>query len=91
MTTLWGFASPIEQVRGKLNAITMDSCTKTGLVFEDLVASCEIVNSASVEVQCTGVVPTIAIDKCDGCQVSSQSGSKGVRAMVRGPTHLYAP
>jgi len=57
------------QVKGKLNAITIDQCTKTGLVFEDLVASCELVNSSSLQVQVTGLVPTVAIDKCDGVQV----------------------
>lgn len=114
------------QVRGKVNAITLDKCTRTGLLFEAgkrrppappcpwsarrpalpvgcalgggprwpascfpqlrlthrpapapcppcpppaVVATCELVNSSSVEVQCTGAVPTVAVDKCDGCQV----------------------
>ncbi len=57
------------QVKGKVNAITLDKSSKTGLVFENVVASCEVVNSQSVEVQCTGLVPTVAIDKVDGCQV----------------------
>ncbi len=57
------------QVKGKVNAITLDKSSKTGLVFEHVVASCEVVNSQSVEVQCTGLVPTVAIDKVDGCQV----------------------
>ena len=43
------------QVKGKVNAITVDGC--------------QLVNSASVQVQVTGVVPTIAVDKCDGVQV----------------------
>ena len=58
------------QVQGKVNAITLDSCTRTGLVFQDLVASCEVVNCSSVEVQSTGAMPTIAIDKTDGITVS---------------------
>ena len=56
-------------MKGKVNAITLDKSSKTGLVFESVVASCEVVNSQSVEVQCTGLVPTVAIDKVDGCQV----------------------
>lgn len=59
------------QVHGKVNAITLDSCTRTGLVFQDLVSSCEVVNCTSVEVQSTGIMPTIAIDKTDGIAVSS--------------------
>ncbi len=57
------------QVKGKVNAITIDQCVRTGVVFEDLVAVCELVNSSSLQVQVTGRVPTIAIDKCDGVQV----------------------
>ena len=62
-------ASVWVQVKGKLNAITIDQCSKTGVVFQDLVASCELVNSSSLQVQVTGLVPTVAIDKCDGVQV----------------------
>ncbi|KAL4424859.1 hypothetical protein ABPG77_011109 [Micractinium sp. CCAP 211/92] len=57
------------QVRGKVNAITMDKCSRTGLLFDQVVATCELVNCAGVEVQCTGAVPTVAVDKCDGCQL----------------------
>ncbi len=57
------------QVKGKVNALSVDSCQRLGVLFEDLVASCELVNSSRVQVQVTGVVPTIAIDKCDGVQV----------------------
>lgn len=52
-----------------MNAITIDQCKKIGVVFDSLVASCELVNSSSLQVQVTGVMPTIAIDKCDGVQV----------------------
>lgn len=45
-----------------------------------MVATCELVNSRSVEVQCTGAVPTVAVDKCDGCQVR-----------VVSPLHLLVP
>ena len=57
------------QVKGKVNALSVDSCQRLGILFEDLMASCELVNSSRVQVQVTGVVPTIAIDKCDGVQV----------------------
>ena len=56
-------------MRGKVNAITIDQCVRTGVVFEDLVAVCELVNSQALQVQVIGRVPTIAVDKCDGVQV----------------------
>jgi len=57
------------QIKGKLNAITLDDCTKVAVVFDTVVASFEIVNCKSVEVQVTGKVPSFAIDKTSGVQL----------------------
>lgn len=57
------------QIKGKVNAITFDDCTKTAVVFDTVVSSFEVVNCTSVEVQVTGKVPSFAIDKTSGCQV----------------------
>lgn len=59
----------VVQVKGKVNAITLDGCKKTGVVFESAIASCEIVNCQSVQIQVTGKVPNFAVDKTDGCQL----------------------
>ena len=61
---------PHVQIRGKVNALSVDSCQRLGILFDDLVSSCELVNSTRIQVQVTGVVPIIAIDKCDGVQVN---------------------
>jgi len=57
------------QVKGKVNAITLDDCSKTAIVFDNVVASFEVVNCRSVEVQVTGKVPSFAVDKTSGCQI----------------------
>ncbi|KAM4048435.1 adenylyl cyclase-associated protein 1 isoform 1-T2 [Anomaloglossus baeobatrachus] len=57
------------QVKGKINSITIDNCKKLGLVFEDAVGIVEIINSRDVKVQVLGKVPTISINKTDGCQI----------------------
>lgn len=57
------------QIKGKINAIVLDSCDKTAVVFENLVSTCDVVNCNSVEVQALGKVPSISIDKTSGCQV----------------------
>ncbi|PVU98454.1 hypothetical protein BB559_001595 [Furculomyces boomerangus] len=57
------------KVNNKLNALTMDKCSKTGLVFDSVVASCDLVNCKSVKIQATKTVPIINIDKTDGVQV----------------------
>jgi len=62
-------SNSVLQVKGKINSITLDSCTKCGIVFEDLISTCEFVNCQSVKAQANGKVPTISIDKTDGAQI----------------------
>uniref|UniRef100_A0A8C5DPL0 C-CAP/cofactor C-like domain-containing protein n=1 Tax=Gouania willdenowi TaxID=441366 RepID=A0A8C5DPL0_GOUWI len=57
------------QVKGKLNSITVDNCKKMGLVFEDVVGIVDIINCKDIKVQVMGKVPTISINKTDGCHV----------------------
>lgn len=56
-------------VKNKINSIVMDSCKKSSIVFESLVSSAEFINCQSVQMQVLGKVPTITIDKTDGCQM----------------------
>lgn len=57
------------QIKGKVNAITLDSCQRVSLVFDNCVASVELVNCKSCKLQVTGKVPTITVDKTDGAQI----------------------
>ncbi|XP_034560472.1 adenylyl cyclase-associated protein 1 [Notolabrus celidotus] len=57
------------QVKGKINSIIVDNCKKMGLVFDDVVGIIEIINCKDVKVQVIGKVPTISINKTDGCHV----------------------
>uniref|UniRef100_A0A915PJH0 Adenylyl cyclase-associated protein n=1 Tax=Setaria digitata TaxID=48799 RepID=A0A915PJH0_9BILA len=57
------------QVRGKINSITLDSCKKTSIVFDSLLSQIEVINCQSVQVQTLGAMPTLSIQKTDGCQV----------------------
>lgn len=56
-------------IQGKVNAVTIDACMKCGVVLETVVASCEVVNSRKIEVQATGLMPTVCIDSTDGCRL----------------------
>ncbi|CAI5439600.1 unnamed protein product [Caenorhabditis angaria] len=56
-------------IKGKANAITLDGCTKTAIIFDGLVSQCEVINSKSCQIQTLGELPTISIQKTDGCQV----------------------
>uniref|UniRef100_A0A0C9RUY9 Adenylyl cyclase-associated protein n=1 Tax=Wollemia nobilis TaxID=56998 RepID=A0A0C9RUY9_9CONI len=66
---IFGCKDSVLQIKGKVNNITVDKCTKTGVVFMDVVSACEIVNCNGIEVQCQGTAPTIAVDNTSGCQL----------------------
>ncbi|KAI7834905.1 adenylate cyclase associated N terminal-domain-containing protein [Kickxella alabastrina] len=57
------------EVKNKLNSIAIDGCQKCGIVFDTLVAQCEIVNCKSVQVQVRDMVASIQIDRTDGAHV----------------------
>lgn len=65
-------------VKGKVNSIFLDSCKKTAVVFDSVVSSIEFVNCQSVQMQVLGMVPTITIDKTDGCQMYLSQDSMNV-------------
>jgi adenylyl cyclase-associated protein len=69
-------------IEGKPNAITFDACVKTAAIFSDVLATCELVNCRSVQVQCLGSVPTVSIDKVDGCQVFLGEKSYGAAVLT---------
>lgn len=56
-------------INGKMNSITVDSCKKTNIIFDNVVSSCEMVNCKGMKVQVRGLCPSIAIDKTDGILV----------------------
>nr|AAH60935.1 Zgc:73317 [Danio rerio] len=57
------------QVKGKVNSIIVDNCKKLGLVFDNVVGIVEIINSRDIQLQVMGKVPTISINKTEGCHV----------------------
>lgn len=52
------------KVNGKINAIVLDSCSKTACVFEEAMATVEVVNSKDIQIQCTKTAPAMTIDGC---------------------------
>jgi len=53
----------------KVKSIQLDKCSKTSLVFDNVVSTVSVVNCKSVTIVCTTNCPTLAIDKTMGCQV----------------------
>ena len=56
-------------IRGKVNAVSMLSCTKTSVVIDSLVSSLEVTHCRSFAAQVMGYTPTVLIDSCDSGQV----------------------
>lgn len=57
------------RINGKFNAITVDSCRKTIVVFDDAISTCELVNCNSMKLQVNKSIPSVSIDKTSGCQL----------------------
>ncbi|KAL5111632.1 Adenylyl cyclase-associated protein 1 [Taenia crassiceps] len=72
----------VVHVKGKLNSIAMDSCKKTSLLFDTVISSIDIVNCHDIQVQVTGTMPTISIDKTSGCRVYLSEQAKGVNIIT---------
>uniref|UniRef100_A0A8D1KHC7 Adenylyl cyclase-associated protein n=1 Tax=Sus scrofa TaxID=9823 RepID=A0A8D1KHC7_PIG len=57
------------QIKGKINSIIVDNCKKFGLVFDNAVGIVEVINSKDIQMQVMGRVPTISINKTEGCHI----------------------
>uniref|UniRef100_A0A8C5VBH8 Adenylyl cyclase-associated protein n=1 Tax=Microcebus murinus TaxID=30608 RepID=A0A8C5VBH8_MICMU len=57
------------QIKGKVNSITIDNCKKFALVFDNVVGIVEVINSKDIQIQVMGRVPTISINKTEGCHI----------------------
>ncbi|CAF0967240.1 unnamed protein product [Rotaria sordida] len=56
-------------IQGKVNSIVLDQCNKVGLQFTSAVSLVEFINCRGMKVQVLDQVPTIQIEKTDGCHV----------------------
>jgi len=62
-------------VEGKVNSIVLDQCTKVGLQFTSVVSLIEFINCKSMKAQVIERVPTVQIEKTDGCHIYLSSTS----------------
>jgi adenylyl cyclase-associated protein len=66
---LYGCVGASIEVIGKCKSIIVDSCSKTSVHFDAVMASCEVVNSQRIQIHCREMVAAVAIDKTDGIVV----------------------
>lgn len=67
---IYGCCGATIDIKGKCKSIVVDSCKKTRVVFENAMATIEVVNSVRMNVECTEKVASVAIDKTDGIVVT---------------------
>jgi len=56
-------------VSGKVNSVSIDTCTKTQVVMEDIISAVEVINCKALKFQVSGSCPSASVDKTDGCNV----------------------
>lgn len=69
-------------VRGKANAVSIDSSPRAQVLVETLVSGFEIMRSPGVAVQITGHVPTVVLDQVDGGMVYLPAQEEGKETEV---------
>jgi adenylyl cyclase-associated protein len=66
------------QIKGKLSAVTVNECAKTGILVETLVSGVDIIKSSGFGLQVVGTMPNLTIDQSHDGQVYLSKDSLGV-------------
>lgn len=82
VVNIFGCKNSTVQIKGKVNGITLVSCTKTSVLFESVVSSLSITSSPSFTVQVVGKCPTIMVDATDGGQIYLSKDSLDVEILT---------
>jgi adenylyl cyclase-associated protein len=54
------------QIKGKINAVSLNECGKTNIIVDNLVSSIEVIKSNNFAIQIMGKAPNLQVDQCDG-------------------------
>jgi adenylyl cyclase-associated protein len=60
-------------IQGKCNAISVEGSKETGVIFDDVIANVEVINSQKVQLQANGSLHNIVIEKTRGATVFLQT------------------
>lgn len=66
---IYGCIGATIDIAGKCKSIVVDGCKKTRVYFDNVMASCEVVNCQRVHIECRDKCSAVAIDKTDGIVV----------------------
>jgi len=66
------------QIKGKINAVSLNECVKTNIIVDNLVSSIEVIKSNNFAMQIMGKAPNLQVDQCDGGTVYVSKESLGI-------------
>ena len=69
MVYIYGCIGANINIVGKCKSVSVDSCQKTKVHFDETFASFEVVNSKGVHLDCRVNCTALALDKVDGCTI----------------------
>jgi len=78
---IYKVTNAVVTIQGKCTAISVENATGSGIVFDDVVATVEVINSKKVQIQANGTVHQISLDKTNGATVYLQS-AVGLQAVI---------
>jgi len=64
-----GCVDTVITVVGKCTTVNLETSKSTSVIFDDVIATVEVVNSSKIQLQANASVPSIILDKTDGCHV----------------------
>lgn len=81
------------QIKGKVNTISLNECTKTNVVAESLVSSIDVIKCNSFAIQVLQQIPTIQVDQSDGGTIYVPKESSNVEIFTSKSTaiNVYVP
>lgn len=66
-------------VNGKCNAMQVDKCTKTQVLFDSVISAASVVDCKRLQIQARGSCHSITLDKTDGAQIFLSYASKNAQ------------
>jgi len=75
-------------VKGKVSSVALDSCTKTGVIFDTAVVSLEMVNCKGTKAQVNVSVPSITVDNTSGATIFLAKDAQGAEVYTSKSTEV---
>jgi len=76
-----GVVDSVITVHGKPTSISVENAKGSGIIFDDVIATVEVVNSQKIQLQANGQVGSIVLDKTHGATLFIQT-ARGLGANI---------